>query len=84
VRATPVYHSRVKARASAPTHPIHHFLRGLDAEWCGELGPHRGDAVAVLRQTADRHTRGTAHGRQEGDAGTDSAIPAEQATFPPP
>jgi len=41
VRAPRVYHPAVKAKASAPTHPICHLLRGLDAGWCGELGPHR-------------------------------------------
>ena len=41
VRALPVYHPRVKAKASAPTRPLHIRLRGLDAGWCVKLGPHR-------------------------------------------
>ena len=60
-------------------------LRSAALTWGGawNLARTGGDAVAALRQTADRHAGGTAHDRQEGDVGTASATPAEQATLPP-
>jgi hypothetical protein len=69
--------SRLRSEAEHP--------QGLALTWGGawNLARTGGDAVAALRQTADRHAGGTAHDRQEGDVGTASATPAEQTTLPP-
>ena len=83
VRACPVYHPRVKAKTSGPTLPMHHHLPGLDAGWCGTSSSPRRDAGASRgrRLTGAPGVRLTI-GRK-GDAGTDSATPADWGTMPP-
>ena len=61
----------------------HLHLRGLDSPCCVCAWPAPGgDALAALRQTADRSRWRTAHVRQKG-TGTDSATHADLATRPP-
>src|SRR6266699_2832742 len=84
VQAHLVYHPRVKAKTSAPTHPIHIHLRGLDAGWCVKRGPHR---KGTRSRCCGRRLTDTPGGRltvgRKGDVGTDSATPADWAAAPP-
>ncbi len=83
VRACPVYHPRVKAKASGPTHPMHHHLPGLDAGWCATSSSPRRGRGSESRQTADRHTGGRLTVSRRDDVGTASATPADWAATPP-
>jgi len=72
-----------RPRRARPIIPSTTSCAALTRGGVGNSARTGGDAVAALRQTADRHTRGTAHGWQEGDVGTDSATPADWAAAPP-
>src|SRR5260221_7500333 len=82
VRAHPVYHPRVKTKP----YGCSASLRSLDTGWCVKARPAPEGTRSRRcgrRLTGIHGTLAPAHGRQEGDVGTASATPAEQATVPP-
>ncbi len=86
VRAGPVHHPRVKTKTSVPPLPLPSSLHGLDAGWCGTLGPHRkGTRLRRWRQTANRRdTQGNDPRLARMTWGPFGAAPASRATFLPP
>src|SRR5258708_26493 len=81
-------HNKAASHAGPPSVPPSHqgpgpsgaSLRCAALTWGGEWNlarTRRVDAVAALRQTADRNVKGEAHVRQERYVGTASATPAD-------
>ena len=76
---------RIKAKQARPLIPATATCAALMRGGAATPARTGGDAVAALRQTADRHTwrSATTHVWQQDDVGTDLATPAGRTPAPP-